>query len=57
MTTVAAEKTSNNESDSALTLYKAVQEVLSRGNDVEIRYSRDGLKLYEIDRKIKTIIQ
>lgn len=33
-------------------LWKKVEEILDRGNSVEIHKSRDGLKIYEVRKKL-----
>lgn len=44
------------QSDSPI-LIKIINEVLSRGNDVEIKQSKNGIKVLEISKKVRIEIQ
>lgn len=35
---------------------KVVNEIVARGNDVEMRTCREGIKIFEVSKKVVTII-
>lgn len=39
------------------TLDELAKEITDRGNDVQITHSKDGLKVFEVSKKLVTIIR
>lgn len=38
-------------------LWELIKAILEKGNNVEIRQSKDGIKVYEVSKKIKQTIK
>ena len=50
-------KTSNEYYMNPKTLESLAAEIAARGNDMEVRTSKDGLKVFEVKKKLIKIIQ
>ena len=47
---------SNNRAINNPEINQVVNEIVARGNDVEMRTCREGIKIFEVSKKVVTII-
>lgn len=49
-------KDKNIEKNEEMSLNELAREITARGNDMEVRHSRDGMKVFEVVKKLIKII-
>lgn len=47
----------NKDTINALAIYKIIKESLKRGKDIQVTHSKDGIKVFEIDKKLTNIFK